>query len=95
MGYKRLTWAMVDEDVAYLRPWQVYDILGKHDLLCHTARPAPKPLKRPPEPDSGLDYLALLRVERERLLQEQLDTIHFIQLDTDHSKENSPDDRAE
>mgnify|MGYP007065672792 CR=1 FL=1 len=51
MGYKRLMWAIVDEDVAYLRPWQVYDILGKHDLLCHTARPVPKPLKRPPEPD--------------------------------------------
>jgi len=23
MGYKRLTWQMVDEDVAYLRPYQV------------------------------------------------------------------------
>jgi hypothetical protein len=27
LGYKRLTWLMVDEDVAYLRPWQVYRIL--------------------------------------------------------------------
>ena len=27
MGYKRLTWRMVDVDVAYLRPYQVYDIL--------------------------------------------------------------------
>ena len=50
-GYKRLTWLMVDEDVACLRPWQVYDILGKHDLLRRTAQLASKPLKRPPEPD--------------------------------------------
>jgi hypothetical protein len=27
-----------------------------------------------------MDYLALLRLERERLLQEQLDGIHFTQL---------------
>lgn len=51
LGYKRLTWLMVDEDVAYLRPWQVHRILKRHDLLCRTARPAPAALKRPPEPD--------------------------------------------
>ena len=41
--------------------------------------PLPKPA-----PESGLDYLALLRLERERLIQEQIDTIHFTQLKGDH-----------
>ena len=51
MGYKRLTWQMVDEDVAYLRPYQVYRILSEYDLLCRRRRPAGEALKRPPEPD--------------------------------------------
>jgi len=51
MGYKRLAWMMVDEDVAYLRPWQVYDILSKYDLLRRGPRSVSEPLKRPPEPD--------------------------------------------
>ena len=46
-------------------------------------------------PDSGLDYLALLRLERERLLQEQLDTIHFTQLDSSDPREDSSDDQPE
>jgi hypothetical protein len=51
MGYKRLTWQMADEDVACLRPYQVYAIL--HDLLhCRPVPPA-KALKRPPERDHG------------------------------------------
>jgi putative transposase len=52
--------------------------------------PVPKPA-----PDSGLDYLALLRLERERLVQEQLDTIHFTQLDTSNPKETTSDDRSQ
>lgn len=51
MGYKRLTWQMVDEDVAYLRSYQVYHILKEHDLLCRRHVPQSEPLKRPPEPD--------------------------------------------
>jgi len=51
MGYKRLTWQMVDEDVAYLRPYQVYGILKEHNLLCRRATFKPEPLKRPPEPE--------------------------------------------
>jgi putative transposase len=51
MGYKRLTWQMVDEDEAYLRAYQVYGILKEHDLLCRRGAPNPKALKRPPEPD--------------------------------------------
>jgi hypothetical protein len=27
IGYKRLTWQMIDDDVAYLKPYQVYEIL--------------------------------------------------------------------
>jgi transposase InsO family protein len=52
--------------------------------------PVPKPA-----PDSGLDYLALLRMERERLIQEQLDTLHFTQLDASNLKEDSSDDRSQ
>ena len=52
------------------------------------------PVPKPP-PDSGLDYLALLRMERERLIQEQVDTIHFTQLDMSNSKENTSDDRSQ
>ena len=51
MGYKRLTWQMVDEDVVYLRPYQAYDTLRAHDLLCRRDAPKPEALKRPPEPD--------------------------------------------
>jgi len=52
--------------------------------------PVPKP-----SPDSGLDYLALLRLERERLIQEQIDTIHFTQLNPSNSKETVSDDRSQ
>lgn len=51
MGYKRLTWLMVDEDVAYLRPWQVYRILDEHDLLRRGTSPTPEALRRPVGPD--------------------------------------------
>ncbi len=51
MGYKRLTWQMVDQDVVYLRPYQVYRILQEHDLLRRRQTPPPEALKRPPEPD--------------------------------------------
>jgi hypothetical protein len=50
-GHGRLTWRIVDEDSAYLRPWQVPRILKGRDLLCPTARPAPAGLNRQPEPD--------------------------------------------
>jgi len=48
-----------------------------------------------PSPDSSLDYLALLRLERERLIQEQIDTIHFTQLDASNPKEDLPNDRSQ
>lgn len=52
--------------------------------------PVPKP-----SPDSGLDYLALLRLERERLIQEQIDTIHFTQLDASNPKEDPSNDDSQ
>lgn len=50
LGYKRLTWAMVDEDVAFLRPWMVHQVLTEADLLGRR-RPAPEGLRRPAEAD--------------------------------------------
>jgi transposase InsO family protein len=50
-GYKRLTWMMVDEDVAYLRPYQVYRILVAQNLLFRRPAPATEALRRPPAPD--------------------------------------------
>jgi transposase InsO family protein len=50
-GYKRLSWLMVDQDVAYLRPYQVYRILKGRDLLARQPKPASEALRRPPAPD--------------------------------------------
>jgi putative transposase len=67
--------------------------LAEPDQIVTTVHPDVTPDPVPDsEPDSGLDYLALLRQERERLIQEQLDTIHFSQLEP---KENDTDDRAQ
>ena len=51
MGYKRLAWQMVDKDVAYLKPHQVYGILSTNNLLARQPKPAIGSLHRPPEPD--------------------------------------------
>jgi transposase InsO family protein len=51
------------------------------DRLVTTLHPDVEPDPTPVvPPDTGLDYLALLRTERERLLREQLQGIHFSQL---------------
>jgi transposase InsO family protein len=42
---------MVDEDIAYLRPWQVYKLLKRHDLLRRGERTVAEALRRPPEPE--------------------------------------------
>jgi transposase InsO family protein len=73
--------------------------LAKLDRVVTTTHPdvEPDPVPKPP-PDTGLDYLALLRAERERLLQQQLETIHFTQLSqpkSDQSKEVRNDDQSE
>jgi len=51
IGYKRLTWQMIDDDVAYLKPYQVYEVLREHDLLRLSKNRSSDVLKRPPEPD--------------------------------------------
>jgi putative transposase len=50
LGYKRMAWAMVDENVAYLRPWMVYAILADAGLLGRR-QPLPADLHRPPDAD--------------------------------------------
>jgi hypothetical protein len=50
LGYKRLAYALMAENKAFLRPWMVYGLLGEADLLGRRA-PAPEPLIRPPEAD--------------------------------------------
>jgi len=56
----------------------------------------PDPLPAPP-PETGLDYLALLRAERQRLLQQQLEGIHFSQLTSpaQQTDEEQNDDQPE
>ena len=39
-GYRRLSWQMIDDDVAYLSPSSVYRILGEADLLYRWKRSA-------------------------------------------------------
>jgi len=50
LGYKRLAYALMAENQAFLRPWMVYGILDEANLLGRRA-PAPEPLVRPPEAD--------------------------------------------
>ena len=50
LGYKRLAYALMAENKAFLRPWMVYDLLDQAKLLGRRA-PAPELLKRPPEAD--------------------------------------------
>jgi transposase InsO family protein len=64
--------------------------IAELDRLVTTVHPdvEPDPLPVVP-PDEGLDYLALLRAERERLLREQLQGIHFSQLSQEESDDQS------
>jgi transposase InsO family protein len=50
MGYKRLSWLMVDRDVACLRPYQVYAILTEAGLIRRQAAVVPEGLRRPEPP---------------------------------------------
>jgi transposase len=51
MGYKRLAWDMVDRDIAYLRPGQVYQVLQAADLLARRPPLVSDPLRRPVPPE--------------------------------------------
>ncbi len=50
LGYKRLAWTMVDENVAFLRPGMVHAVLAEAQLLGRR-QPAPTGLRRPAEVD--------------------------------------------
>jgi putative transposase len=47
LGYKRLAYALMLENKAFVRPWMVRDILADHELLGRR-QPPPEPLVRPP-----------------------------------------------
>jgi len=47
-GYRRLGWMMVDEDVAYVSPSTVYNVLDRHDLLYRWKRPESSVMKVTP-----------------------------------------------
>jgi putative transposase len=76
--------------------------LAEPDRILTTTLPdvEPDPVPHPP-PHTGLDYLALLRAERKRLLREQLDSIHFSQLSLpqahpeDEQKENTDNEHTQ
>ena len=51
LGYKRLAWEMVDENIAYGSPYQVYDLLRSQGLLARRLPPPAEGLCRPPAPD--------------------------------------------
>jgi transposase InsO family protein len=58
-------------------------------------KPDPAP---PPPPETGLDYLALLRCEHQRLIQAQLEGIHFSQIvdrPTGDPAQEANDDRSQ
>ena len=50
LGYKRLAYALMGENQAFLRPWMVHDILAGASLLGRR-QPPPERLTRPPEAD--------------------------------------------
>lgn len=64
-GYRRLTWQMIDDDVAYLSPSRVYRILRDADLLCRWKRSAsleqapPKPTRPHERWHTDLMYLRI------------------------------------
>ena len=84
-------------DLTRLEVWynDAFLELAEPEEIVTTTHPdtEPDPVPKPP-PDSALDYLALLRRERERLLQEQLGTINFTQLEQHDTKEHADDSAA-
>lgn len=50
LGYKRLAYALMAENKAFVRPWMVHDILDQYQLLGRRA-PVPEPLVRPAAAD--------------------------------------------
>ena len=75
-------------DLASLEIWfnhQFFTQAQPVHLQTHI-QPGLSPDPTPPPPSTGLDYLALLRQERERLLREQMPPIPFTRLKPDASE---------
>jgi putative transposase len=84
-------------DLSRLELWfqDTFLQMAQPDQLVHPIHPDVEPDPRPASPplDTGLDYLALLRTEHHRLLQAQLEGIHFSQLaDRPQPQPSSPAD---
>jgi putative transposase len=70
--------------------------LAEPDRVVQTIHPDVDPDPVPASSaDPSLDYLTLLRTERERLLQTQLDGIHFSQLPAQSSSKENNDDSTQ
>jgi transposase InsO family protein len=83
-------------DLSHLELWfqDTFLQVAQPESLINTTHPNvdPDPTPAPPTPQTGLDYLALLRAEHQRLIEAQLDDIHFSQLSDPpaHSQQNDP-----
>ena len=83
-------------DLSRLEVWfqNTFLQMAEPDRLVVTTHPDVEPDPIPtPAPGTGLDYLALLRAERERLIEAQLGDIRFSQLPlpTNNEQEQEPD----
>lgn len=80
-------------DLSQLELWfqDTFLQLAQPDQLVKPSHPdvTPDPQPASPPPETGLDYLALLRTEHHRLLQAQLEGIHFSHL-TDRPQPQPP-----
>jgi hypothetical protein len=83
-------------DLSQLELWfqDTFLQLAQPERLINASHPQvePDPTPAPPAPETGLDYLALLRAEHQRLLEAQLEGIHFSQL-TDRPGKASQNDQ--
>lgn len=86
-------------DLSHLELWRQDTFLemAQPDQLAHPLHPdlKPDPQPAPPPAQTGLDYLALLRCEHQRLIQAQLEGIHFSQLTDPPQPEPPADDPSQ
>jgi putative transposase len=82
-------------DLSRLELWfqDTFLQMAQPERLLTTTHPqvTPDPVPAPPPPKTGLNYLALLRTEHQRLIQAQLDGLHFSQLTTSQAPEADDD----
>ena len=82
-------------DLSRLEIWyqeQFLDMATPEKIVAtHHPDVTPDPTPAAPSPDTSLDYLALLRNERQRLIESQLGGINFSQLSLDEQDEQETD----